>query len=102
MEHDPQGASAVGSQGGLDRTSGICGGAIRTRRVTTGFHRYLCASADSVRIFAMKPSGVCVAMRENEPAFYEVAALPGARLIREPQAVTGPNPSVYAYPRFST
>jgi len=32
----------------------------------------------------------------------EVAALPGARLIREPQAVAGPNPSVYAYPRFST
>jgi Tol biopolymer transport system component len=32
----------------------------------------------------------------------EVAALPGARLIREPQAITGPNPSVYAYPRFST
>ena len=32
----------------------------------------------------------------------EIAALPGARLIREPHAVTGPNPSVYAYPRFST
>jgi hypothetical protein len=31
----------------------------------------------------------------------EVAALPGARLIRDPQAVTGPNPSAYAYPRFS-
>lgn len=32
----------------------------------------------------------------------EVAALPGARLIREPQAIPGPNPSIYAYPRFST
>jgi hypothetical protein len=32
----------------------------------------------------------------------EVGALPGARLIREPHAVTGPNPSTYAYPRFST
>src|SRR5215207_2753705 len=32
----------------------------------------------------------------------EVAALPGARLIREPQAIMGPNPSIYAYPRFST
>jgi serine/threonine protein kinase/Tol biopolymer transport system component len=32
----------------------------------------------------------------------EVAALPGARLIREPHAVTGPNPSIYAYPRFAT
>ena len=32
----------------------------------------------------------------------EIAELPGARLIREPQAVMGPNPSVYAYPRFST
>jgi hypothetical protein len=32
----------------------------------------------------------------------EVAALQGARLIREPQAITGPSPSIYAYPRFST
>jgi hypothetical protein len=32
----------------------------------------------------------------------KVAALPGALLIREPQAITGPNPSIYAYPRFST
>jgi serine/threonine protein kinase/Tol biopolymer transport system component len=32
----------------------------------------------------------------------EVAALPGARLIREPHAAMGPNPSIYAYPRFST
>jgi Tol biopolymer transport system component len=32
----------------------------------------------------------------------EVAAVPGARLIREPHAVTGPNPSIYAYPRFAT
>jgi hypothetical protein len=32
----------------------------------------------------------------------EVAALPGARLIPQPQAITGPNPSIYAYPRFAT
>jgi Tol biopolymer transport system component len=32
----------------------------------------------------------------------EVAALPGALLFREPQAVTGSEPSRYAYPRFST
>ena len=32
----------------------------------------------------------------------EVAALPGARLIPEPEAITGPSPSIYAYPRFAT
>jgi Tol biopolymer transport system component len=32
----------------------------------------------------------------------EIAALPGAQLIREPHAIPGPNPSTYAYPRFST
>jgi hypothetical protein len=28
--------------------------------------------------------------------------LPGARLIPEPKAITGSNPSIYAYPRFAT
>jgi hypothetical protein len=31
----------------------------------------------------------------------EVAALPGARLIPEPNAFVGPNPSMYAYTRFA-
>src|SRR5262249_30662921 len=32
----------------------------------------------------------------------EVAAVPGARLIRELHAAMGPTPTAYAYPRFST
>jgi fatty-acid desaturase len=32
----------------------------------------------------------------------EIAALPGARLIREPLAITGPSPLEYAYPRYSS
>ena len=32
----------------------------------------------------------------------EAAALPGARMIREPRAFVGPNPSLYAFPRSTT
>jgi Tol biopolymer transport system component/predicted Ser/Thr protein kinase len=32
----------------------------------------------------------------------ELAALPGARLLPEPEAIPGPNPSIYAFPRFAT
>src|SRR5262249_42293963 len=32
----------------------------------------------------------------------DLAALPGVRLLPEPEAIAGPNPSIYAYPRFAT
>jgi hypothetical protein len=46
----------------------------------------------------MLPSLPASGFRSKE----EVAALPGARVIVEPAAIPGPNPSIYAFTKVAT